>query len=1147
MGNTATATYTLAVPVLRPEIITRDPILFYTFDNGVAANADGTLAGAVQNCTHELVQIPGEAHSVTALTFGPAGTSSHVTVPQLSAVMEANWFTVEFRIRPTAFGEDRMNLFEGPHPAVSCYLQRRDDGFALTGAICTTSGWQSISTETAAIHLNQWSVITIMMTGDDLVLLVDRQVVARQVFQNLTLHPVGEGSMFLGSGTDGQHYQFLGQMALLKIWDAIPIGYEAALSHAEETGVGEIESKYLDLGGDSGFLRNPVGPEQTVGKGRMRAYQGGNIYWSRETGAHEVHGSILTFYTNAGGPTGYLGFAATDEVNAARPGARTNRFEYGAIYWSPSTGAHEVHGMIFAHYLQLGAEGSFLGLPLSNEQAAAAGRANEFQGGTILWSPDSGAREVQGSILQHYRSLGGPGGFLGFPLTDESNVVNAAGQPTGGKLSRFQGGTIYWSLATGPFEVHGAIRQLYEQRLAGPIGVLGYPISNETGVVGTDIRYNDFQKGVIVWSPAAGARAVTELVLHLGAVRCGEIDDGWFDSSAELITYTTVWVDGQMRENNVRRPSGHGGDSFDINTDYHIAPVHSGTQIRFRIKVDDWDQASANDYLATIDKTFDVKSFWGMDNGSNGVYIDQPAIDKGGDAPRLDTVKFSFRLAPPSIVVPGVPFRQQAWWNFGNFCTAQLDRITYANTFSDVEVTGNWFEEFLNPFDSLYYELAYKSIAAGGNCFGMSLEGAYALADRSIFAEPIFQYPRTAGSDHEINIKHGYQIGAESIRWIISQLTNLNMVRPTQVFAAVSRLLDAGERPLVSMFSLSDFSGHTVLAYGYKKASATGPRQILVADPNVPWSVASGNPSIIECYDNDTFRFITNVSVPYASQPILGGMLPGTLMYHTPFHVVSGQPRTPFWEIMEALALLLGGVLIICGDVETDQLTADGAEFYGPNRGIRPGAVPGMARIPLLDLAGQIPEFYAQAGAPADTIGLSLIGRRNGQFRTSFRTGQNAITLSSPIAQNARDHATITGCASSRPMVMLETSENIKTVRCNYAVINDSRGRDYRAYQVDLQAAHGGVARMGVARRGTTLVIENAGPARPIAVRIATREANRVVRSVLSLSAEQAAGVLQIEPEDAALPHGTLRVKRLETIGGVVRSTIVGHPVRETH
>jgi peptidoglycan/xylan/chitin deacetylase (PgdA/CDA1 family) len=216
----------------------------------------------------------------------------------------------------------------------------------------------------------------------------------------------------------------------------------------EQAGDDTIVQHYEQLGGSGSFLGTPVGSAYDIAGGRAQDYTGGTIYWSPGTGAHEVHGAIRGHYLALGGPAGFLGFPLTDETTTPSAPGRYNNFARGTIYWSPATGAHEVHGAIHGHYLALGGPAGFLGFPLTDETTTpgAPGRYNNFAGGTIYWSPASGAHEVHGSIQGRYLELGGSSGVLGFPLTDEYGI-------TGGRRNDFQHGSILWHAASGRTEV----------------------------------------------------------------------------------------------------------------------------------------------------------------------------------------------------------------------------------------------------------------------------------------------------------------------------------------------------------------------------------------------------------------------------------------------------------------------------------------------------------------------------------------------------------------------------------------------------------------------------------------------------------------------------------------------------------------------
>ncbi|GAC1322232.1 MAG: hypothetical protein NVSMB13_00300 [Mycobacteriales bacterium] len=276
-----------------------------------------------------------------------------------------------------------------------------------------------------------------------------------------------------------------------------------------------IVMKYNALGAGASFLGALVGPETApTSDGMVQQYANGSIYWSPATGAHEIHGGIRDRYLSIGGPA-FLGYPTSDESATANGAGRYNTLEAGAIYWSPASGAYEVHGAIRGNWATNGAESGLLGFPVTNETATPVlfGRYNHFQGGSVYWSPASGAHEVHGAIRGAWAAFGWENGLLGFPVTDELVTPNGAG-----RLSRFQNGSIYWSPATSAMEVHGAIRDKW-LALGAEDSVLGFPASNEQAASGG--RYNHFLGGSIYWSPSTGAYEV-----H-GAIRTIWASTGW--------------------------------------------------------------------------------------------------------------------------------------------------------------------------------------------------------------------------------------------------------------------------------------------------------------------------------------------------------------------------------------------------------------------------------------------------------------------------------------------------------------------------------------------------------------------------------------------------------------------------------------------
>jgi hypothetical protein len=157
-----------------------------------------------------------------------------------------------------------------------------------------------------------------------------------------------------------------------------------------------IESEYLDLGGPTGWLGPPTDGEKTApdGNGRFRHFQRASIYWTPRTGAHEVHGAIRDKWASLGWERSFLGYPLTDESGTPDGVGRFNHFQGGSIYWTPRTGAHEVHGAIRDKWASLGWERSRFGYPTSDELPEGAhGRVSNFEHGSIFWSAQTGAIE----------------------------------------------------------------------------------------------------------------------------------------------------------------------------------------------------------------------------------------------------------------------------------------------------------------------------------------------------------------------------------------------------------------------------------------------------------------------------------------------------------------------------------------------------------------------------------------------------------------------------------------------------------------------------------------------------------------------------------------------------------------------------------
>lgn len=217
--------------------------------------------------------------------------------------------------------------------------------------------------------------------------------------------------------------------------------------------------------------------------------------------------------------------AFTPALGAVRPAAAQSIPVYGAIRTKWLAGCEG---------------GVSLGAPLTPEQDAplfqgVRGRFQEFQGGSIYWHPDAtiGAHCIYGLIRTKWLGLGGAGAY-GYPVTDERAA------PGGGRSNDFQqGGSIYWHPDTGAHAVYGDIRAKWLSQ-GGAGGSFGYPTTDEQAMRGGG-RWSQFSRGVVYWSPQAGARAVPRTTVRVHAIRVADTDGG----RAAHITpsHVTQWLD----------------------------------------------------------------------------------------------------------------------------------------------------------------------------------------------------------------------------------------------------------------------------------------------------------------------------------------------------------------------------------------------------------------------------------------------------------------------------------------------------------------------------------------------------------------------------------------------------------------------------
>jgi hypothetical protein len=190
--------------------------------------------------------------------------------------------------------------------------------------------------------------------------------------------------------------------------------------------VAAIDEKGTSFAAEFPWFGAPAGAAMDVKGGAMRDYEGGTVYYSKETGAHAMYGEILNRYKTLGGPESDLGFPKNDESDTGDGVGRFNEFsapEGAAIYWSPQSGAVVIKGKVLEAWNQSGGIKGPFGYPTADMSLIDGVQTAKFAGpeGTeIQWSKAAGLVTIPAALAAKIP------GFSTGGTTSVSKAVTAA-------------------------------------------------------------------------------------------------------------------------------------------------------------------------------------------------------------------------------------------------------------------------------------------------------------------------------------------------------------------------------------------------------------------------------------------------------------------------------------------------------------------------------------------------------------------------------------------------------------------------------------------------------------------------------------------------------------------------------------------------
>jgi uncharacterized protein with LGFP repeats len=152
---------------------------------------------------------------------------------------------------------------------------------------------------------------------------------------------------------------------------------------------------------------------------------------------------------------------------------------------------------ITAAWTDAGGDHSDLGPKQGDCYPAGLGFAQDFVHGKMFFTPATGPKSMSGAVLDKYEALGGPAtSDLGFPTINE--VPGLAGPDS--RVSTFSASDkplIFWTAAHGAFVVRGAINAAWD-KLGSSGGALGVPVGDET--YNGEVATQGFSGGQVSWN-----------------------------------------------------------------------------------------------------------------------------------------------------------------------------------------------------------------------------------------------------------------------------------------------------------------------------------------------------------------------------------------------------------------------------------------------------------------------------------------------------------------------------------------------------------------------------------------------------------------------------------------------------------------------
>ena len=270
-----------------------------------------------------------------------------------------------------------------------------------------------------------------------------------------------------------------------------------------------------------------------------------------------------------------------------------------------------------------------------------------------------------------------------------------------------------------------------------------------------NVEYCDFEGGVVVNYPELSKLVIhSGMLLRLGGVSIGEIDDGWTDNHAELVVKLSIYNENgpivqekKLGANDRKDASYYTFNTRDGFNEFTLTSMKGYSFLRIFIKLYDYDAASDNDYLGSFDYTLGIENGWWMDQSETyGAYsvgmtsqgkhnrhgLGNGRLDFGvGDLYDMEEMKKHWR---ENLGFPFVNFT-----GCYKFTPEEFGRL-FSNVRTLTNISGRWWDLDGLALEGFLYLFIKNHMIDVGRCFGFAAVEAETYHGQGIFIPPLSKY-----------------------------------------------------------------------------------------------------------------------------------------------------------------------------------------------------------------------------------------------------------------------------------------------------------------------------------------------------------------------------------------------------------------------